>query len=771
MPVAALENHDSDAHRALAVFTKRSSPNGRFLYYCWSRSRRAPFLLRQFLSFLTCGTTALLQDPVMGLIAFVLLVSSDVIDCLWMRRVWSLWRHTVVPARIVTLTKVIAIFPVAMIAIVTIVIWHFTATGDPLVDLQLEFFGVAYLVGIGLNVGIIRPLVPDIAGAKLAVTIGTFLVIFVSVMWNTPSVIGWLVAHAYLMASIIILVMVADSFLRMMWRSYARNQAARGAFLRNQVALELANAEAKERVKQTKWLAMIAENTTESIIVTDPQKHIVWTNAAFSQITGYSRDEVTGRTPSEMLDAPETDPAAVRALDLMRSTKTKGQLEIINRFKDGSLHWISTSMTPVFDDGGELIMCISVERDVTEEKRYASELAEAHRIGQEAAKAKERFFAMMSHEIRTPMNGVLGMAELLSRTGLTDVQRGYLTAITQSGDALLGIINDILDLSKLQSGKVQVVVAPFDLLEVINGVVTLLSPLAAEKGITLTLPPTDDKPIFVQGDSGRIRQVLINLIGNAIKFTGKGGVSVSYSKGDGDIYQLGVQDTGIGIAPDRLDAVFASFTQADEAIDRQFGGTGLGLTICRMLARAMRGDVTVTSVEGQGSLFTFCLPLPPAERMQPAKALWKDTPGPAAFDGCKRILVAEDNGTNRIILRKMLEADNITLTEVTNGADAVADYRERPPDLVVMDMQMPVMDGLTAIREIRATERESGLPRCPILVLSANVFPEDAQAAFAAGCDDFLTKPVLGAALLARTSRLLGESVAVQALPAARLLA
>jgi two-component system, sensor histidine kinase len=301
----------------------------------------------------------------------------------------------------------------------------------------------------------------------------------------------------------------------------------------------------------------------------------------------------------------------------------------------------------------------------------------------------------------------------------------------------------------------------------------LLRPLAAEKGLDLPVPEGCSAPIWVRGDSGRVRQVLMNLVGNAIKFTATGSVRVALkAEGNAD-FTIDVTDTGIGIAADRLEAVFDSFTQVDGAIDRQFGGTGLGLTISRMLARAMGGDVQVTSTAGKGSVFSVLLKLQQAEPV--LAALPDQRSAPAVFSHARRlntrILIAEDNRTNRLILRKMLEADNVELIEVENGAEAVARYRESAPDLVVMDMQMPVMDGLTAIRAIRSQEQVSGLPRCPILVLSANVFPEDAQASFDADCDDFLTKPVLRDTLLARTHRLLGQGAAERALPGHRLLA
>ncbi len=772
MAVAVHTPHESDAHRALALFALTSSPNGQFLQYCWARSRSRAFLVRQSLSFLACLTLLILQDAGLGLVGLAVLLGGDLVDTLWMRRVWSRWRHGMVPGHVRAITLGTAVFQSATVGLIAIVAWIKAASGDPAHDMQLEFFGVAYLVGVGLNAGLVRPYVPRIADAKLATLLGSFASVLGILLWTVPSVPDWLLTNAYLMAAALILCLVANSFLRMVYDSYHRNQTAHEALLRNQVALTQANDAAAQREQQALRLALIAESTNEAIFVTDADGHISWTNAAFTHMTGYTFAEVCGRLPSAFMNAPGTDMDAIDEIQESQRSGKKARVELLNRHKDGSDHWISTSITPVFDDAGKLLMCIQVERDVTEEKRRIRELAEAKDQVEAAAKAKEHFFATMSHEIRTPMNGVLGMAELLSRTALTAEQREYLLAITQSGDALLGIINDILDLSKLQSGMVQIARAAFDLTALVQCAVKLLRPLATDKGIVLSVVARGlSSPVWVYGDCGRIRQILMNLVGNAIKFTAVGGVSVALIAGEDECWTIQVTDTGIGIAPERIQAVFESFTQADSAINRKYGGTGLGLTISRMLARTMGGDVSVISRPSQGSVFTLTLPLPAAEAVQapvPPDAAMLQNPRTA---GQKRILIAEDNGTNRLILRKMLEAEGIVLTEVENGADAVARYCELAPDLVVMDMQMPVMDGLTAIRAIRLAEQQRGLQRCPILVLTANVFPEDVQASFDADCDDFLTKPVLRAALLARTSRLLGQGVAEQPLPGRRLLA
>jgi two-component system, sensor histidine kinase len=755
-------NHESDAHRALAIFLLKTTPNGRFLHYCWSRSRKRALLIRQSLTFVACVTMAVLQTPLLGLLGFLTVVCSDLCDTFWMRHVWTVWRREIVPKHVRMLTFATGVLQTTTMGLAT-VIMYLSVRGDVIADMQLEFFGVAYLVGVGMNVGLVRPLVPMIAKAKLGVVLMTFLVILFIVLKAAPTVSGWFVENAYLVSAILILVLVANSFLLMVDDNYARNVAAQETVLRNQVALTEANTEIAIREQQARRLALIAESTDEAIFVTDAEGKVSW-------ITGYASEDVIGRRPGSFKDTEGTDPNAIARIYESRRTGEKARLEILNRKKDGSKHWINTTITPVFDAEGKLMMCIQVERDVTEEKRRTQQLADMNEEAKAAAKVKEQFFATMSHEIRTPMNGVLGMADLLARTELNEEQQGYLTAIRQSGDALLGIINDILDLSKLQSGKVQVVKAAFDLVDVVSGVVKLLSPLAQEKAITLEIKADAEQVIWVMGDSGRVRQVLINLIGNAIKFTRTGGVTVQLLfKGNG-IHQIVVTDTGIGITEDRLEAIFDSFTQADSAIDRQFGGTGLGLTISRMLARAMGGEVSATSRVGQGSSFALTLPLPAAAAVAP-EALTPVVQEVRWVNEHARILIAEDNGTNRLILRKMLEPTKAKLTEVTNGKEAVTAYSDATPDLVIMDMQMPVMDGLTAIRQIRQIERSSGLRRCPVLVLSANVFQQDILAGYAADCDDYLTKPVQRDALLQRVALLLRHGNAEQALPSARRLA
>ena len=385
-----------------------------------------------------------------------------------------------------------------------------------------------------------------------------------------------------------------------------------------------------------------------------------------------------------------------------------------------------------------------MERDISEAKEREAELARARATAEKAGQSKSRFLANMSHEIRTPMNGVIGVAELLAETRLSTAQRDYVETILESGQLLLHIINDILDLAKLQSGKSTLEKRTFSLTAAVEGVLRILAPVAAKKGLELRLTVPPD--LIVLGDEGKLRQILLNLAGNAVKFRRDGDVSVMVHAHTDDMLQIDVSDTGIGIAPDRVGRIFGSFSQADNGISRQFGGTGLGLTICSMLAEQMGGGISVRSEIGHGSVFTLRAVMPRSAELAvlppQIRAVTLLRPG-------LRVLVAEDNRTNKMIVRKMLSGQIATLIEAVNGAEAVQLFQDRAPDLVPMDVSMPVKDGLQATRDIRAYEAANGLRHCPVVALTANAFGEDRKACHLAGLDGFLVKPLSRADLLA----------------------
>jgi CheY-like chemotaxis protein len=323
---------------------------------------------------------------------------------------------------------------------------------------------------------------------------------------------------------------------------------------------------------------------------------------------------------------------------------------------------------------------------------------------------------------------------------LDQVQRHYVGTIIEASRALLTILNDVLDLSKLQAGKADLLSEPFSLTESITRALDLLRPTAAKKGVALLADLPTDLPDYL-GDAGRLRQILLNLLGNAVKFTAKGQVRVSVqsqSEGRQDLIRIAIADSGIGIAADRIGHVFDSFSQANATISRQFGGTGLGLTISRLLSQQMGGDIEVESELGQGSVFTVLLRLPRAERVAGLGIAPAEPPKTRL-----RLLVAEDNRTNMLITRKLLERSVTSIDEATDGRQAVAAYWRAQPDLVLMDLSMPDMDGFEAAREIRRFEAETGLRPCPIVALTAYIAVEEEAQCFAAGMNAVMTKPLM----------------------------
>ena len=354
---------------------------------------------------------------------------------------------------------------------------------------------------------------------------------------------------------------------------------------------------------------------------------------------------------------------------------------------------------------------------------------------QDALRAKNEFLAVVSHEIRTPMNGVLGTAQLLQMTEMTEEQRRYVEAIQSSGETLLALINDILDLSKLDSGKVYLDARPVQLRALVKEVVELLRAQAQKKDLYLDTEIAPEVPEWLTGDAHRIKQIFTNLVGNAIKFTQHGGVRVAaHLQQNGQVLVCQVQDSGIGIPPDRIERLFEKFSQVDSSITRRNGGTGLGLAICKKLVEGMGGVIGVESKRHQGSTFTFRIPCTPAEappeKRAPAEAGVKTAAG-------LRILLVEDNAVNQMLALGMLQKLGCQADLAENGEEALekiaAGY-----DLVLMDMQMPKIDGVTATRAIRQMQ----LARQPYIVaLTANAMESDRQQCLAAGMNDFLAKP------------------------------
>jgi len=519
----------------------------------------------------------------------------------------------------------------------------------------------------------------------------------------------------------------------------------------------------------------IVMHSAHAVITANPDGIITSFNPAAERMLGYKAEELVGKhTPAIIHDLGEV---AARANQLSRQYKDKvepgfdafvyearkgidSQIEWTYIRKNGSRFPVSLAVTAITNDQGDITGYLGVAVDISELKYAMAELKSTHKqlldAANETSRMKSQFLANMSHEIRTPMNGVLGMAELLGDTDLTDTQREYIGIIQQSGNALLAIINDILDSAKIESGRIDLQETPFNIADVLKGVMQTVSPTAIKKNIRLSSEVDSRITSNVVGDPGRLRQVLLNLASNAVKFTNQGEVAlkVSLLSEDEEVYRLNfkVQDSGIGINPDSIAHIFQPFTQADNTNKRLYGGTGLGLTISSQIVQAMGGSIRVESREKEGSEFWFDLTLMKTEEQ--VQSL--EAPAPAAKkkksrsitqairlaqkDGQKlSILLAEDNPVNQQVTTMQLKRLGIDADVAENGEEALQAIRSKHYDVVLMDCQMPVMDGYEASREIRRQFPESPVH---IIALTANAMKEDRKKCLEAGMNDYLSKPL-----------------------------
>ena len=403
--------------------------------------------------------------------------------------------------------------------------------------------------------------------------------------------------------------------------------------------------------------------------------------------------------------------------------------------------WVHGAVRYLTDENDKPLRMIGAIQNITERKKSEGALVKAKEEAEAATRAKSAFLATMSHEIRTPLNGVLGMAQAMAMGELTDQQRERLDVVQQSGEALLSILNDVLDLSKIEAGKLELEDAEFDIGELARGAHATFEATAQAKGLSFELTVEKRARGVYRGDPVRVRQILYNLVSNALKFTDNGKVKVTVGRAAKALV-LTVQDSGIGIAPEQISSLFQKFEQADASTTRRFGGTGLGLSICRDLAEMMGGSVSVESAPGEGATFRAELPIVRVST-QPMAPLPVAAAPAAPMEGrAIRVLAAEDNGMNQLVLKTLLNQVGVDPVMVPDGRAAVLAWEREPWDLILMDVQMPIMDGPTATGVIRAREKAEGRARTPIVALTANAMAHQVIEYKSAGMDDFVAKPI-----------------------------
>lgn len=555
------------------------------------------------------------------------------------------------------------------------------------------------------------------------------------------------------------------------------------------------------------FLSIVAQNNNQGMLITDPKGAPLWCNPAFEDITGISSDDTAAGDGPFIKDKNvlrTTISPLAYLIDLALRERRSVQRETVLHLNGQEPYWVMLEAHPVFDGNGQMKQTLSVIRNINASKQTelsleahrsqlhdrihqlqntqkelegertkladsASELSEAKEAAEAANLTKSEFLATISHELRTPMNGVLGMTALLRDSNLDTKQHDYVTAIRESGESLLVLLNDILDLSKLEAGKVKLEFIDVNLHDIVSTVADVMRPNATEKGLQLHVQTDDRLPHLIQTDPTRLRQVLFNLTSNAIKFTDKGRVVVKFNslkEPTGDFMCIEVSDTGIGIPEKKLPHLFSRFYQADSSISRTHGGTGLGLSICKEIVSQIGGSIEVESTEKQGSLFRVRWPYIQRPRdlasvpttLHPAlthpgathqtakpqvpaqKALAAPTAAPVQDEKPRHVLLAEDNPINQKLMSAVIERMGFSLVIANNGVEAIKFLREEHFDLILMDIQMPEMDGLLTTKVIRSSD--DPWRDIPIIALTAHAMEGNREHYLQTGMDGYVSKPI-----------------------------
>jgi PAS domain S-box-containing protein len=513
--------------------------------------------------------------------------------------------------------------------------------------------------------------------------------------------------------------------------------------------------ELKKQNTQLDQLSLVAKYTENAVIITDNLGRIEYVNKAFEKLSHYEFNEVYGKKPGDLLQGPDTNPEDVKTISEALRNHESVDHEILNYTKEGEPYWLKCSISPVFDDNG-LSKFISIEYDITEQKAREQELKESKEEAQASVKLKEQFLSNMSHEIRTPMNGVIGIANiLLEDQTLTGKQKEYVNHIHYSAKNLLTVINDILDFSKINSEKLTFEAVNFDLPQVFKALHNTIGFRAKEKGVEFNLDIDSKMPRYVCGDPGRLNQILLNVVGNAIKFTEEGSVDMAAEINEynekGPQITVTVKDTGVGIAKEKVQSVFEEFQQENAYVSKKYGGSGLGLSISKQLVEMYGGTIQLDSVAGEGTEVTFTIqlanPIVELKEKQPKVLPNDEQLVQSSVAHGERILLVEDNLMNQIVAQDPLEKAGYQIELANNGLEAVEKIIDGDYDLILMDVQMPVMNGLEATKRIKEIN-----PDIPIIAMTASVMQHDLDKCYHAGMVDSIGKPVNANELLTKVS-------------------
>lgn len=506
----------------------------------------------------------------------------------------------------------------------------------------------------------------------------------------------------------------------------------------------------KKAEHEVRKLSRAVDQSPETIVITDTEGNIEYANPVTFEKTGYSRQELIGahtRIFSSRLKSPEE----YREMwETIKSGKVwKGEFQ--NKKKNGEIYWESATISPVLNNKNEITHFLAIKEDITEQRKMTRELIQAKERAETNDRLKSAFLANISHEIRTPMNGIFGFAGLLRTPDLSEeLKDKYISIIEQSGQRMLNVINDIVDISLIESGQVEIHVRESNLHRLLNDLVATFAPEAEKKNLNLSLEiQWPNENFLIQTDEDKLHQVLTNLLKNAIKFTQSGSIRFGYSK-SGNKLRFFVSDTGVGIPEQQLSYIFERFRQGSTSLTRAYEGIGLGLPICKAFVELLGGTIWVDSMPNMGSTFYFELPLREKEVITPRSVI----AGQGSKSGNLKVLVVEDDPNSLMFMKTLLKLEGITVLDANNGLKAIESVKNHPEiDLVLIDMKMPEMDGFEATSRIKQIR-----PELPVIAQTAYAMKEDIENAGKAGCDDFITKPVKKNILIEKIRKLAPSS-------------